>query len=128
MNSNTLYHTNYDRRQCKIGMVHIGYGNFHRAHQAVFIDDIMEKTGDLNWGIAAVNLRASETELFMRSAQASEGYIVKTIAPNGDESYRLVRAHLAFVDAPSDEIKANNILNDKDVKIVSRFDDINELF
>ena len=119
MNSNTLYHTNYDRRQCKIGMVHIGYGNFHRAHQAVFIDDIMEKTGDLNWGIAAVNLRASETELFMRSAQASEGYIVKTIAPNGDESYRLVRAHLAFVDAPSDEIKANNILNDKDVKIVT---------
>jgi hypothetical protein len=47
----------YDKSECQTGIVHIGYGAFHRAHQAVYVDDYMEKTGDLRWGIVAVNLR-----------------------------------------------------------------------
>ena len=47
----------YDKSECQTGVVHIGYGAFHRAHQAMYIDEYMEKTGDLRWGIVAVNLR-----------------------------------------------------------------------
>jgi len=46
-----MYKTTYDKAECQTGIVHIGYGAFHRAHQAVYIDDYMEKTGDLRWGI-----------------------------------------------------------------------------
>lgn len=49
--------TSYDKSLCQMGIVHIGYGAFHRAHQAVYIDDYMEQTGDLRWGIVAVSLR-----------------------------------------------------------------------
>ena len=52
-----MYKTTYDKAECQTGIIHVGYGAFHRAHQAVYIDDYMEKTGDLRWGIVAVNLR-----------------------------------------------------------------------
>ena len=45
----------YNKSECHTGVVHIGYGNFHRAHQAKYIDEYMEKTGDLRWGIVAVD-------------------------------------------------------------------------
>ena len=40
----------YDKAECQTGIVHIGYGNFHRAHQAMYIDRYMEETRDLRWG------------------------------------------------------------------------------
>ena len=57
MSETELFQTDYNKTDCAIGIVHLGFGAFHRAHQAVFIDDYMQKTGDLCWGIAAVNLR-----------------------------------------------------------------------
>jgi D-arabinitol 4-dehydrogenase len=36
----------YDKSECQTGIVHIGYGNFHRAYQAVYVDDYMQQTGD----------------------------------------------------------------------------------
>ena len=56
--------TTFDRASCEMGVVHLGFGAFHRAHQAVYIDDYMDKTGDLRWGIVAVNLRGGEAGLF----------------------------------------------------------------
>ena len=119
MNKTAIYQTHYDRNLCRIGIVHIGYGNFHRAHQAVYIDDMMEKTGDLRWSIAAVNLRQSETASFNHSANAKNGYVVKMIAPDGTESFRLVRAHSAFVDAPSHWEESLDLLTSEDVKVVT---------
>lgn len=40
----------------KPGIVHLGVGNFHRAHQAVFTDDAIESEGG-DWGIVGVSLR-----------------------------------------------------------------------
>ena len=57
MGTPPVFATEYDRADCSIGIVHVGYGAFHRAHQAVYIDDVMDRSGDLGWGIAAVNLR-----------------------------------------------------------------------
>ncbi|WP_016956495.1 mannitol dehydrogenase family protein [Catenovulum agarivorans] len=44
----------YDREKLNIGIVHLGLGAFHRSHQAVFTDAVLNKTGDLSWGICAV--------------------------------------------------------------------------
>lgn len=119
MNPPFLYRTTYDRQRSKTGLVHIGYGNFHRAHQAVYIDDLMEKTGDLNWGIAAVNLRDTESASFAHSAKAHEGYIVKSIAPDGTESHRQVRPHQAFIDATKQKEAALDMLTQETVKAVT---------
>lgn len=107
----TLYRTGYDRSACAIGIVHLGFGAFHRAHQAVYVDDYMQKSGDLRWGIAAVNLRAAETGGFRAAASLKDGYILKTVAPNGDAAYRKVRPHVAFCDWCEQPDQAENLLN-----------------
>ena len=119
MDNINLFQTDYDREKCDIGVVHLGYGAFHRAHQAVYIDDYMQQSGDKRWGIAAVNLRTSETEAFREAAAASEGYVVKTIAPDGAVRYRSVRSHLAFADATTDPDRACDLLSLPSVKMVT---------
>src|SRR5215207_8433115 len=50
----------YDRAGVTPGIVHLGIGAFHRAHQAVVIDDIIAN-GAMQWGIIGASLRSSET-------------------------------------------------------------------
>lgn len=82
-------------------MVHLGFGAFHRAHQSVYLDDYMETSEDLRWGIAAVNLRKSEALQF-KAAQDDikrhDGYYLKTYSPDGKVELRRVRSHVRFVD------------------------------
>ena len=54
----------YDRRSAARGIVHLGVGNFHRAHQAVYTDDVLAQ--DPRWGIVGVSLRHAD----MRDALA----------------------------------------------------------
>jgi fructuronate reductase len=49
----------YDRAAQAAGIVHIGIGAFHRAHQAVYTDDAMG-AGDRDWGIVGVSLRSPD--------------------------------------------------------------------
>jgi len=102
-----MYKTSYDKSECQTGIVHIGYGAFHRAHQAMYIDDYMEKTGDLRWGIVAVNLR---NEGFREISD----YIVKT-----PTSYRMVRSHLDYIDWTKNRTIAKHLLTLPSVHLVT---------
>jgi len=102
-----MYETSYDRRECQTGIIHIGYGAFHRAHQAVYIDDFMEQTGDLRWGIVAVNLR---NEGF----REIDKYIVKT-----PSKIRMVRSHLDYIDWSKNRIVAKHMLTLPSVQLVT---------
>lgn len=46
----------YDRHKCGIGIVHLGLGAFHRAHQAVYFDDILRQQPS-DWAVCGVSLR-----------------------------------------------------------------------
>ena len=48
----------YDRDAVEMGIVHFGVGNFHRAHQAVYVEELLEK-GATQWGITGVSLRSA---------------------------------------------------------------------
>jgi fructuronate reductase len=48
----------YDRENTQIGIVHLGPGAFHRAHQAVYTENAMNLSGG-NWGICGVSLRSA---------------------------------------------------------------------
>ncbi|WP_249976460.1 mannitol dehydrogenase family protein [Vreelandella olivaria] len=41
-----------------IGIVHLGLGAFHRAHQAVYLERYRQRSGDADWGVCSANLRA----------------------------------------------------------------------
>ncbi|WP_436034150.1 mannitol dehydrogenase family protein [Rhizobium rhizogenes] len=56
----------YDRQALKPGIVHIGLGAFHRAHQAVYTDAAMAHAFG-NWGIVGVSLRSTQIAQDMRA-------------------------------------------------------------
>ena len=45
----------FDPARVGVGIVHLGLGAFHRAHQAVYTDDVL--AGDSRWGICGVSLK-----------------------------------------------------------------------
>lgn len=53
----TILRPAYDPARTRIGVVHLGPGAFHRAHQAWFFDDLLAR--DPHWAISAVALRTS---------------------------------------------------------------------
>ena len=44
----------YDRSRLKRGIAHFGVGNFHRAHQAFYIDRCLALPGQEDWGIVGI--------------------------------------------------------------------------
>jgi fructuronate reductase len=48
----------YDASARGIGIIHLGIGAFHRAHQAVYVDDLMAKAAG-DWRILGVSLRSA---------------------------------------------------------------------
>ena len=46
----------YDRDEIGIGIVHFGVGGFHRAHQAMYVDRLLEKGSAQEWGICGVGV------------------------------------------------------------------------
>lgn len=52
----------YDRSALGRGVVHIGAGNFHRAHQAVYFDDLARKGISDQWGVTGVSLRSRDVK------------------------------------------------------------------
>jgi len=51
----------YERQQITPGILHLGVGAFHRAHQAVYADDLLAG-GDMRWGIVGVSLRSDRAQ------------------------------------------------------------------
>lgn len=46
-------------RDGQIGIVHLGLGAFHRAHQAIYLERYRLRTGDVSWGVSSANLRSN---------------------------------------------------------------------
>lgn len=114
--------TKYKRSACEVGVVHLGFGAFHRAHQAVYLDDYMDVTGDLRWGIAAVNLRRSEAAHFQNSADdvtCHDGYFLKSYSADGDVALRRVRSHVQFSDWSNSRTRTENLLAKPSVHLVT---------
>jgi hypothetical protein len=61
----------YDRASLKAGIMHFGVGNFHRAHQAIYLDDLFNegqrsRLGDCRRGHAAFRCRHARQKLQRR--------------------------------------------------------------
>lgn len=72
----------YTPAMTRQGIVHIGVGGFHRAHEAVYTDTLMNQGVDLDWGICGVGLRPEDRA--MRDALASQDYLY-TLVELGDQ-------------------------------------------
>ena len=71
----------------------------------------MESSGDLNWGIVAVNLRAPDAAGFAKAQSARDGYMLKSTDTSGRCRWQLVRSHVGFVDWSRNPGEAEGILS-----------------
>ena len=67
----------YDRAALRPGIVHIGLGNFHRAHQAWYLHRLMQQGLALDWAILGAGVRAYDEE--QRQKLAAQDYLTTLI-------------------------------------------------
>ncbi|QLC73021.1 mannitol dehydrogenase family protein [Pseudomonas sp. LPB0260] len=70
------------------GIVHIGVGGFHRAHQAYYTEALMNQGEALDWSICGVGLRGADRA--MRDVLAAQDYLY-TLVELGDEAGNAVQ-------------------------------------
>ncbi|WP_088182988.1 mannitol dehydrogenase family protein [Sphingobium sp. Z007] len=105
----------YDRSQVKAGVVHLGIGAFHRAHQAVMVDDVLG-AGELRWGIRAVSLRSPAVRDQM---VPQDGLYHLLVRDGADVATRLIGAVLDVTVAREDPAAVVAMLADADTHIVT---------
>ena len=53
----------YDRAQLKTGIVHFGVGGFHRAHEAMTLDNLFNDGVSTDWAICGVGLLPNDLKM-----------------------------------------------------------------
>ncbi|MBC7144621.1 MAG: mannitol dehydrogenase family protein [Thioclava marina] len=73
----------YDRSALRAGIVHIGLGNFHRAHQAWYLHRLMQQGLAQDWAIVGAGVRPYDA--VQRAKLAAQDYLT-TLIELGPES------------------------------------------
>lgn len=109
----------YDRAALRVGIVHIGVGGFHRAHQAMYLDALMSRGLALDWAIRGLGVLPGDAA--MRDALAAQDFLYTLVVkhPDGTVDARVIGAIVDFVHAPDDPEAAVERLADPAVRIVS---------
>ncbi|MGJ3249272.1 MAG: mannitol dehydrogenase family protein [Elainellaceae cyanobacterium] len=108
----------YDRRQINHGIVHFGVGGFHRAHQALYLNNYLEQNPGSDWGIYGVGLL--EFDRKMRDVMQTQDclYTLVERSPEGDEA-RVIGSITQYLFAPEDRDAVIETLADPQCRIVT---------
>jgi mannitol-1-phosphate/altronate dehydrogenase len=111
----------YDRSRLKRGIAHFGVGNFHRAHQAFYIDRCLALPGQEDWGIVGIGLGGGERGR-QKAAQyrAQDCLYSLTIAPpKGEPGVRVIGALVDYLLGPDQPDEVLALLTSPDLRIVT---------
>ncbi len=109
----------YDRSQVTVGIVHFGVGGFHRAHQAMYVDQLMEQGKAFDWGICGVGVMSFD--LKMKEAMHAQDclYTLVEKAPDGSWEPRVIGSIVQYLYAPDDPEAVIEKMADPATRIVS---------
>lgn len=113
----------YDRSRMEVGIVHFGVGNFHRSHQAMYLDRLLRdpETFDSvrDWAICGVGVRPGDRA--MRDALRSQDFAYTLVErhPNGEVHATRIGSILDFLYAPDDPEAVLERLVRPETRIVS---------
>ncbi len=108
----------YDRQKIKHGIVHIGVGGFHRAHQALYTDDLLQNHGITNWGICGVGLLPQDKQ--MEKALRKQDFLYTLVERHyGQEKARVIGSLIDYLYAPDNPSAVLEKMASEDTKIVS---------
>lgn len=109
----------YDRTRVTPGIVHIGVGAFHRAHQASYIDEVLAIDGASDWGIVGVGLLPGDADSVARSRSQGHLYCLTTVDPDGGDHTRVIGSIIDHLHSPADSGRIMDLLSSPEIRIVS---------
>jgi mannitol 2-dehydrogenase len=109
----------YDRSHVGVGIVHFGVGGFHRAHQAMYVDALMDQGKALDWGICGVGVMPFD--LKMRDAMVSQDCLYTLVLkdPQGQWTPKVIGSIVKYLYAPDDPEAVIEQMADPATRIVS---------
>lgn len=108
----------YDRSKLSAGIVHIGLGNFHRAHQAWYIHQLMQRGEALNWAIVGAGIRNYDFE--QRKKMLAQDFLTTLIEldPKG-QSAEIIGPMIDYVPIVDGNSELIARMAKSDIRIVS---------
>lgn len=108
----------YDQAALSAGIVHIGLGNFHRAHQAWYLHRLMQQGAALDWAIIGAGVRAGDAA--QRDRLAAQDYLTTLIEldPKG-RSAEVISSMIGFVPVEEDNAALIAQMVDPAIRIVA---------
>ena len=108
----------YDRQKVGQSIMHVGVGGFHRAHQALYMDDLFHRGANLQWGYCGVGLLKHDARI--RDVMLSQDclYTLVERSLEGDKA-RVVGSIVRFLFAPDDPQKVIEQMASPQTLIVS---------
>jgi mannitol 2-dehydrogenase len=105
----------YDRSALQPAVVHIGVGGFHRAHQAVYFDELA-KQGVTDWGVIGVGIRRRKMSRVLRAQDN-----LFTVVQRGveDSTARVVGSMVEYLLLADDAAAVGARLRDPRTKLVT---------
>jgi len=108
----------YHRDKVTPGMVHVGVGNFHRAHQCVFLEEALHHPGQEKWGYIGIGLMPGDAK--MQDVLKEQDFMYTLWEKSVDKAnVRVIGCHQDFILAPSDPEAAIKVLSAETTKIVT---------
>jgi mannitol 2-dehydrogenase len=109
----------YDRTRVGVGIVHLGVGGFHRAHQAMYLDRLMAEGQALDSGICGVGLLPADRRM-QQVMHAQDGlYTLVVKHPDGRQAARVIGSIVEYLYAPDDPAAVIEALAAPGTRIVS---------
>src|SRR3954451_18627039 len=97
----TIARPSYAREALRPGILHIGVGNFHRAHQAVYLDDLFNAGQDMDWALLGAGVRAGDAA--MRRALEPQDWLTTVVELEpGANAARVTGSMVGFVPVGED--------------------------
>lgn len=109
----------YDRDAVSVGIVHLGVGGFHRAHEAMYVDRLMNRGLAMDWGICGVGVMPHDRG--MRDALGAQDCLFTLVvkSPDGTVEPRVIGSIVEYLFAPDDADAVVERMADPRVRIVS---------
>jgi len=108
-----------DRSGLTPGIAHIGVGNFHRSHQAMYLDRLLRQGSAQNWGIVGIGLLPGDARMGEVLRAQDFAYTLVELAGDGTRSASRIGSVVDFLYAPDDPEAVLELLASPQISILS---------
>jgi mannitol 2-dehydrogenase len=107
----------YDRAALRAGIIHFGVGNFHRSHQAVYLDDLFNFGEGHDFALIGAGVRAADEE--MRQKLMAQDWLTTVVEQEADQSSARITGAMIDYIKPGDTEAVLECLAEPAVRIAS---------